>query len=87
MNNTTTEIKLQFPVAVDGQEYAVLHMRRCKVKDRRLAAKQKTQEDQEVTLIANLCEVPPSVIDELDSADYDKLQDVLRGFFGLTTAS
>lgn len=84
---TTTNVTLKFPVTVDGHEYTTLQMRRCKVKDRRLAAKQKTAEDQEVTLIANLCEVPPNVIDELDAADYEQLQDVLRSFFGLSTAS
>jgi hypothetical protein len=82
----TTTIKLKFPVVVDGQEYAELNMRRCKVKDRRLAAKQKSDEDREITLIANLCEVPPSVIDELDTVDYSKLQEVLTGFFGMSTA-
>lgn len=82
---TTTEIKLQFPVTVDGQEYNSLHMRRCKVKDRRLAAKQKTDEDREITLIANLCEVPPSVVDELDAVDYARLTEVLQGFFGSST--
>lgn len=83
----TTEIKLKHPVIVDGIEYATLNMRRCKVKDRRLAAKQKTDEDKEITLIANLCEVPPGVIDELDTVDYSKLQEVLTGFFGMTTTS
>lgn len=78
---TTTAIKLQYPVTVDGHEYAVLNMRRCKVKDRRIAAKQKTDEDKEITLIANLCEVPPSVIDELDAMDYAKLTETLQGFF------
>lgn len=83
----TTEIKLSHPVVVDGTEYAMLSMRRCKVKDRRLAAKKSSQEEQEITLIANLCEVPPSVLDELDSIDYSKLQEVLRGFLGLNTDS
>jgi hypothetical protein len=83
----TTEIKLKHPVVVDGVEYAALQMRRCKVKDRRLAAKQKSDEDREITLIANLCEVPPSVIDELDTVDYSKLQEVLTGFFGMTSGS
>lgn len=82
---TTTTITLAFPITVDGHEYKALQMRRCKVKDRRAAARQKTQEEQEITLIANLCEVPPEVIDELDSVDYTKLQEVLSGFFGLTT--
>lgn len=82
----TTTVKLKYPVMVDGTEYAELQMRRCKVKDRRAAAKQKSDEDREITLISNLCEVPPSVIDELDSVDYEQLQEVLRGFFGLATA-
>lgn len=84
---TTTNITLRFPVTVDGHEYTALQMRRCKVKDRRIAAKQKTQEDQEITLIANLCEVPPQVIDELDSVDYAELQGVLAGFFGMNTTA
>jgi hypothetical protein len=83
----TTEIKLKHPVIVDGTEYAALQMRRCKVKDRRLAAKQKSDEDREITLIANLCDVPPSVIDELDTVDYSKLQEVLTGFFGMTSGN
>lgn len=81
------KITLAYPVTVDGIEYNELNMRRCKVKDRRIAAKQKTPEDQEITLIANLCEVPPSVIDELDAVDYAKAQEVLRGFFEPTTTA
>lgn len=84
---SANEITLSFPVTVDGREYSTLSMRRCKVKDRRLASKQKTPEDQEITLIANLCEVPPSVIDELDAVDYEKLLETLKGFFGSATAS
>lgn len=82
---TTTPVTLKFPVTVDGHEYAVLNMRRCKVKDRRLAAKQKTDEDREIALIANLCEVPPNVIDELDAVDYEALTEVLKGFFDTAT--
>lgn len=83
----TTTIKLQFPVEVDGHEYTELHMRRCKVKDRRLAAKQKTDEDREIALISNLCEVPPTVLDELDAVDYAAVCKVLQGFFGSDTPS
>jgi hypothetical protein len=80
-----TTITLKYPFTFDGTEYATLEMRRCKVKDRRLAAQKKTDEEKEITLISNLCDVPPAVIDELDSADYEQLQGVLRGFFGLDT--
>jgi len=81
----STTVTLKFPVTVDGHEYTSLQMRRCKVKDRRLAAKQKTDEDREIALIANLCEVPPSVIDELDAVDYAKLTETLQGFFVSST--
>lgn len=83
----STKIKLQFPVTVDGVTYAELTMRRCKVKDRRMAEKQPTDADKEVTLITNLCEVPPAVIDELDSADYAQCQKVLVGFLSSATGN
>jgi hypothetical protein len=82
---TTTTVKLKFPVTVGGQEYTELHMRRCKVRDRRLAAKEKTDEDREIRLISNLCEVSPDVIDELDAVDYAQLTEVLKGFFDTDT--
>lgn len=83
----TTTIKLQYPVEVGGHEYTELRMRRCKVKDRRLAGKQKTDEEREIALISNLCEVPPDVLDELDAVDYQKLVETLQGFFGSATST
>lgn len=82
---TKTPVTLQYPVTVDGHEYTVLTMRRCKVKDRRIAAKQPDDASREVHLIANLCEVPPNVIDELDAADYARLTETLQGFFASAT--
>lgn len=82
------KIKLKYPVTVDGVEYTSLEMRRCKVKDRRLAEKNGSSDaDKEIGLISNLCEVPPSVIDELDAFDYDKLQKVLMGFLSTATGT
>lgn len=81
----TTKIDLKHPVTVDGQTYTSLTMRRAKLRDQRLAAKQKSDVDSEITLFANLCEVPPNVLDELDMVDYAQLQEVYRGFFGSTT--
>lgn len=84
-------IKLDFPVTVEGQEYKDLTMRRPKVKDMKAAEKTSTDDsDTETMLFANLCEVPPAVIDELDMIDYAKLQDQYRVFLsgpGKTSAS
>ena len=76
-----TTITLAFPVTIDGMTHDKLTMRRCKVRDRRAAMKQAgTDADREIWLFATLCEVPPEVIDELDEADYGKLQDTFSSF-------
>ncbi len=85
---STTQIKLQFPVQIDAMIYDSLTIRRCKVRDRRAAMKQPgTDADREVWLFASLCEVPPEVIDELDEADYGKLQETFVSFRGAAGAA
>ena len=76
------QIKLLHPVISDGTELRVLNLRRPKVRDVILAAKiGGSDEEKEVRMFANLCEVAPDVVEELDMADYKKLQDGYRGFF------
>ena len=76
-----TEIKLQYPITVDGEEVAVLTMRRPKVKDQLAADKTTgTDAEKEIRMFANLCDIAPSALDELDLADYVKLQEVFTGF-------
>ena len=76
-------IELKYPVEVTGENFTNLTMRRSKIKDRLLVAKMKTasDEEKEIRLFANLCEVEPKVIEELDEADYSNLQKVYLGFF------
>lgn len=74
-------ITLNYPVTVDGQQYNSLTMRRPKVRDQKAAEKgSESDADAETLLFANLCEVPPAVIDGLDMYDYAKVQGVYRGF-------
>ena len=76
------QIKLLHPVVSDGTELRVLSLRRPKVRDVLLAAKiGGTDEEKEIRVLANLCEVAPDVVEELDMADYKKLQDGYRSFF------
>jgi hypothetical protein len=86
MNQT---IKLQYPVTINGTEYKELNMRRSKVKDRLAVAnmKDKSEEEKEILLFANLCEVSPDVIRELDESDYPAVQQVYVGFFGSAATS
>jgi len=76
-------IILKYPVDVAGQSYDKLSMRRSKIRDRLIVAKMKnvSDEEKEIRLFANLCEVEPKVIEELDEADYSNLQKVYLGFF------
>lgn len=74
-------IKLEYPVEVDGVKYDELFMRRPKVRDNLAARRSKGgDEDKEIKLLSNLCEVSPTVIEALDIADYMALQEVFAGF-------
>ena len=76
-------IKLNYPVESDGTNIADLNMRRSKVKDRLIVAKMKnsSDEEKEIRLFANLCEVAPNIIEELDESDYSNLQKAYMDFF------
>ncbi len=82
--NEKTAIELKYPITIDGTETSVLHMRRPKVRDQLLVDKSgmvgKSQSEREVLLIANLCEVAPADIEQLDMADYKTLQETFGAF-------
>jgi hypothetical protein len=77
------EIELQFPIDFEGGKLSKVELRRPKVADVVKARKGlKDEAEQEVALIAKLSGLPPAAIEDLDIADYKKLQEVLSGFFG-----
>ena len=72
----TVEISLDYPIKIDGTAVSVLQMRRPKVADTFLAQKStKPDAEKEIDLFANLCEVAPKDIQQLDMMDYGKLQE------------
>ena len=74
-------IKLKHPVTVDGVEVGSLTIRRPKVRDMLSVEKgEGVQADKEIRLFANLCEVTPVTIQELDMADYANLQKAYQDF-------
>ena len=80
-----TEFKLQFPVTYQGTSYSALKLRRPKVKDTRLLI-EKSETDPlgaQCDFIAQLAEVPPGVIEELDLQDMTKI----RGWVEVFTAN
>ncbi|WP_041639440.1 phage tail assembly protein [[Mannheimia] succiniciproducens] len=68
-------IQLDYPIK-DGEGNTVteLKMRRAKAKDMRRMSAQKTEAEQEIFMFAQLVGLVPEDIDELDIADYGKLQ-------------
>lgn len=76
-----TEVKLAYPVTVNGKEIKMLALRRPKVRDQLIADKQnKNDADKEVHLMSLLAEVEPAVIQDLDLDDYMEVQKVIVGF-------
>lgn len=74
-------VELKHPVSVAGRDVGTLSMRRPKVKDQLVAEKSSGgNAEKEVRLFANLCEVEPAVIEELDLHDYRRLQEAYSGF-------
>uniref|UniRef100_A0AAU7YKY0 Phage tail assembly protein n=1 Tax=Wolbachia endosymbiont of Oeneis ivallda TaxID=3171168 RepID=A0AAU7YKY0_9RICK len=75
------KIKLTEPIKIDGILISELTLRRPKVRDR-LAVERMGNSDaeKEVALIANLASISREAVEELDLADYSKIQEVLQGF-------
>lgn len=75
-----TTIQLGSPIAASGGTFGKLNMRAPKVRDLLAVDKIKGDAAKEIRLFANLCEVPPEVVEELDLRDYTALQEAYRGF-------
>ncbi len=76
-----TDIKLNYPIESSGETIESVHLRRPKVRD--MIAQEKTavsDAEKEVALFANLCELTPDNILDIDGADYLKIQKVYAGF-------
>ncbi len=80
-NRPTTPIDLEYPITVDGVEVSSLVMRRSTVADQLVFEDGKGSEaHRTVLMMANLCDVSPGSIKQLDVVDFEKLAEVLQGF-------
>lgn len=74
-------IELSYPITIDATEVKVLQIRRPKVADVMLLQKSQGEDaEKEVKLFANLCEISPEDVKELDMMDYAKLQEQYGNF-------
>lgn len=79
-------ITLQYPVTVDGEEITALHIRRPKMGDLKRGQKHKDDLEKTIHLIADLAEVTPKVVEELDTADFAAVSDKVGEFMGASGA-
>ncbi len=78
-------IKLIEPITINNSTYEQLNIRRPKVRDRLIVERmKKTEAEKEIMMIASLAEVEPAVIEELDLADYAKIQGIFADFLEVT---
>ncbi|HQR96518.1 MAG TPA: phage tail assembly protein [Thiotrichales bacterium] len=75
-----TVIKLAYPIVINGRMTEQLEVRRPRVGDLLSVQNEKTQEAKELKLFANLCEVVPETLEQLDLVDYKALQEAYAGF-------
>lgn len=69
------EITLSRPASIEGSEHAVLRLREPTVEDMATFQDDKGSEAaREISMLANLCELPPAAIRSLPIRDYARLQ-------------
>lgn len=81
---TKETVTLEYPFTFDGAEVTELHLRRPKMRDMKRAQKHKDELEKTVAMIADLAEVSPKLIDELDTADFTELSKLVAGFMGVS---
>jgi hypothetical protein len=80
------KIILDHPIQVNGVALKEILLRRPKVRDRLVVDKMTVSDaEKEILLIANLAEISREAIEELDLADYSKIQRQLQSFLVFQT--
>jgi len=75
------DITLSREFDIGGTKTTALRMREPTVKDQRAAFKQSDNEnDRELAMFANLCEISPGELERLPLRDFAVLQDAFLGF-------
>jgi hypothetical protein len=77
----TEHIELEYAIEVDGVTVDSLSMRRPTVRDQLSFEDAKGSEGRKVVkMLANLCDVAPSSIEDLDASDFLRVSNVLQSF-------
>lgn len=73
------KLDLKYPVSFGGEQITSMSFRRPKVRDlRALTTGAGTDEEKTIKMMADLCERPVDLLDELDPVDFAAIQDWLE---------
>lgn len=75
---------LEYPVEYNGEEFTELAIRRPKIRDMKKFDKIKDGMSKSITMLADLADVPPGVIEEMDTADFNAASKVIADFLGVS---
>lgn len=77
---STETLTLQYPVTYKGEEVTTLTFRRPKIRDMKKAEKIKDDLDKSIAMMADLAEVEPKMIEELDTVDFEAASQIIADF-------
>lgn len=75
-------ITLQHPINADGEDITELTIRRPKMRDIKRAQKHKDDIERSMALIADLAEISPKAVEELDAADFEAVSKIVGEYMG-----
>jgi hypothetical protein len=78
--------QLKYPVTLDGETFTELTLRRPKFRDIARSQKVKGELDQIATMLSDLAEVSPKVVNELDAEDFTAIGEIIGNFMTPATA-
>lgn len=80
----TDKITLDHPFTFEGEEVTELTIRRPKMRDMKKAQKHKDDMEKSIYMIADLAEVSPELVEELDTEDFGKVSAKVGEFMGVS---
>ena len=77
-------LPLQYPFTHKGEEITQLTIRRPKLGDIKRFEKVKDEMDKATKMLADLAEIAPDVVDQLDMVDFNAASEMIAGFLGVS---
>lgn len=80
----TETLTLEYPFDFKGEDFSELTIRRPKMRDLKKAEGIKDELKKSVSMLANLAEIAPEAIDEMDPVDFNAASVIIARFLGVS---